>query len=205
MTELKFFSHSQSLIKTFIQVSFLTGCAWFWFVILSNHELDPFAKTIAVTITAFGTYLVIYSIIELNKAYIDLGRAQLVNVKGTVISPKKHIYPFTSIEAIDVRLISSTNHDSDSQNKTVTTTYYAVLRLEDDEIYIEGSNNEEETKRHTKQLAKEMGKPYYVNYNAKDKSKAFSRSFNILRTLLLLAAVLAGMYGLFIYFSGQQV
>lgn len=203
MDELKFFNNRSNLF-TKIALCLVFACMmWFWFAIFAKEDLDPFYKTIAISIVFFFTLFVIYSAIEVNEFFVDYDYKRVGNKKGVRFFNKTYFYHFDDIRHVDLRIASSTHHSSSDQlnssSASVCTTYYAVLVMEEEEIYIPGSSDEAETKQHTKQLAQNIGKSYYVNFNKSP--KLTKRDFNFVRVLALLTGVLASMYGLFLFLS----
>lgn len=199
MDKLKFFNETANFLSVTVSILFVAGCAWFWYVILTAVDSDPLVKTIAITIVFFASLHVIYSIIRVNRFFLDGDNQRVGNTTGNVFINKTRYYLYRDIKRIDLRVltrfVNSSLHNSStsdvSKRYRKRKDYYAVLVLDENELYLQGSTNENETRIHVKQLSKDIGKPYYVNYHID--GDFIGSDLKISRILLLLTIVLACM------------
>jgi hypothetical protein len=202
MPNIIFFNNTPNAIRLILGGIFISFCCWGGILVFEKQQLDPLVKTIGVSIALWGGLFSLYSTLQVKRFYINDQEQFIGYTKGTVLLNKTHIYPFSCIKSLELRAAYVRPDDSDSSDdigrnssRNHTKRYYCVLILNDDELYMEGSSDKNETNEHIRELSKFMNIPFKVNLYGRNNSK--SAEANILRIVLLLCVILVGMYGLF--------
>jgi hypothetical protein len=178
MPNLKFFNDTPNIKRFIFGGICLTFCYWIIVGLFEKQQLDPLVKTIGLSIALWATLFSLYSTLQVKSFFINDKEQFIGHTKGITFLNKTHIYPYSEIKSIELRSVYVKHHDSDisdeirgNSTRTFTKKYYCVLIFKDDELYMEGSSDENETMTHVREIAKYIGKPFKVNFNGKNRTR----------------------------------
>ncbi|MBB1441134.1 hypothetical protein H5202_21305 [Shewanella sp. SG41-4] len=105
MENIIIFNNSSKITK-FLGVIFLIFCAFCWYGILSNQEMDALARTITISIALWATLFSLHNILYIDSFSFKKVSKSLCNTKGYFFAHREYTYSSINVKSIELRLAS---------------------------------------------------------------------------------------------------